>query len=139
MPATSPGPVATRPVRVVVADDSTEFLQAAADVVRAADGFEVVGLAQTGADALAAASALEPDLVLLDVRMPRLGGIEAARLITSLWPGTVVVLITGGLEAGVRERARSCGAVVALDKRDLRPATLAQLWKRHGHETTRPG
>src|SRR4051812_32800329 len=101
MVATSP----PRSVRVLVVDDSAEFRRAASDVVDAAEGFEIVGVTETGEGAVSSLGSLEPDLVLLDVRMPGIGGIEAARQITALRPGTVVFLITGEPESGVRERA----------------------------------
>lgn len=128
--------MAEGPVRVVIADDSAEFLRAASDVVRSVDGFELAGVAETSEDAVATVVSLEPDLVLLDVRMPGGGGIDAARQITELRPSTVVVLISGVVEPGLRERASCCGAVVTLDKRDLRPAVLAELWSSHQPETT---
>ncbi len=68
-------------VRVLVVDDSQVFRDAAAEVVAATPGFELVAEAESGEGAIAIAELLHPDLVLIDVRMPGLGGIESARRI----------------------------------------------------------
>jgi DNA-binding NarL/FixJ family response regulator len=122
-------------VRVLVADDSAEFLSAAAALVEAVEGFELVGVADSGETAIESVALSEPDLVLVDVRMPGLGGVEAARRIAALRPQTTVVLISGALDGALLRRAQSCGAAAALDKRELRPSKLAELWE----TTTRTG
>jgi CheY-like chemotaxis protein len=113
------------PARVLVADDSEPFRRAAAAVVDAA-GFALVGSAGTGEDAIHAVEATGADIVLLDVRMPGIGGVEAARRIRSVRPDTIVVLLTGepGFEA-------PDVADAVLDKRDFRPDVLTILWQAH--------
>ena len=113
---------AATPVRVLVADDSPAFLRAAVAVVAAAEGFELVGVARSGEDAVAVAEAVAPDLVLLDIRMPGVGGVEAARRIHESNERAVVVMITAG--AG-------WGASAAVKKQDVLPGTLRDLWQRH--------
>src|ERR1041384_885338 len=81
-------------VAVIAADDQPFFLGVARDVVRATPGFRWVGEAQSGEEAIEAVDDLRPDLVLLDVRMPGIGGVEAARRIAAEHPEIVVVLIT---------------------------------------------
>jgi DNA-binding NarL/FixJ family response regulator len=123
---------AQRQVRVLVVDDSVPCRRAAADVVRLADGFELTGAACSGAEAVAMAGTLEPDLVLLDVRMEGINGFEASRRIVKQRPGTVVVLISAWAEEALGSGARGCGAVATLHKRDLKPTVLNELWARHG-------
>ena len=96
-------------IRVVVADDHPPFLRAARAVVGATPGFELVGAAGSGEEAIELAATARADLVLLDVHMPGIGGIEAARRIT----GAVCVLpveLPRGRAAGrgARLRRRLC-------------------------------
>lgn len=119
-------------MRVLVVDDSVPCRRAAADVVRLADGFELTGAARSGAEAVAMAASLQPDLVLLDVRMAGINGFEASRQIVQRRPETVVVLVSAWAEEALGSGARGCGAVATLHKRDLKPTVLGQLWARHG-------
>jgi DNA-binding NarL/FixJ family response regulator len=126
-----------RAVRVLIADDSAAFLRAAVEVVTLADGFEVVGVADSGAAAIEQVVELEPDFVLLDVRMPDVGGVEAARRIAEVRPETVVVLISDWSvddvsTPGVRGRTKACGAVAAIRKQCLLPSLVQTLWQAHG-------
>ena len=73
-------------VRLLVADDSSAFLDATIDVIEATDGFELVGTATSGEAAVALAASTLPDIVLIDVRMPGLGGIAAASASASSSP-----------------------------------------------------
>ena len=70
-------------VRVLVVDDQEPFRRAMASVVDATEGFEVVGSATTGEESLLMAGQLAPDLVLMDVNLPGIDGIEAARQLTA--------------------------------------------------------
>ena len=114
-------------VRVVVADDSAAFRGAAADVVGATPGFELVAAAGSAEEAVAAADKVHPDLVLMDVRMPGLGGVEAARRIKAARRSTLVVLITAGSDGSPGERS-----VETIDKWSLSPSTLHDLWESRG-------
>ena len=81
------------PPRVLVADDHAMLREALVELLAQA-GFEVAGEAADGADAVALAKQLEPDVVLMDLRMPVLGGLDATRLIRDACPATQVVLLT---------------------------------------------
>jgi two-component system, NarL family, invasion response regulator UvrY len=119
-------------VRVLTVDDQVVFRDAARDVITATPGFEQVGDAESGEEAMAAVERLRPELVLLDVRMPGIGGIETARRITAAHPDTVVVLITledGHNFAGAVEGS---GAVALVRKQDFGPSLLRALWSTHG-------
>jgi two-component system, NarL family, invasion response regulator UvrY len=120
-------------VRVLIADDSAPYRRAASDVVRGAEGFELTGVARSGDEAVALTVKLDPDLVLLDVRMPGMNGIEAARAIAAACPKTVVVLVSSWAEVDLPAGASQCGAAATLRKRDLRPGVLVELWREHGN------
>ena len=80
-------------VRVLIVDDHASF-RALARMVLAADGFDVVGEAGDGADAITAARDLRPDVVLLDVQMPGLDGFGVAEALAQQPPAPVVVLVS---------------------------------------------
>jgi len=81
-------------IRVLIADDQALFRKGLVVVLSTEDGIDVVGEAQDGEDAVAQARELAPDIVLMDVRMPRLGGIEAARQIRAEVPTTKILMLT---------------------------------------------
>src|SRR5215218_10837545 len=82
------------PVRVLTVDDQARFRGVARDVIDATPGFQSIGEAETGEEALSAIDRLAPELVLLDVRMPGLDGIEVARRLNASHPETLIVLIS---------------------------------------------
>ena len=126
MPAT---PASTaRPIRVLTADDHPGFLATARDLIRATPGFETVAEATSGERAVALTARLHPDLVLLDVHMPGIGGIEAARRIMAACPQTVLVLISAYAVEDLPIDARHCGARAVILKQQLRPSTIPRLW-----------
>ena len=118
--------------RVLTVDDQIVFRDAARDVIAATPGFESVGDAASGEEALAEVERLQPELVLLDVRMPGMGGIEAARRITEAHPGTVVVLISLEGSDDVAEDAHASGAAALVRKQEFGPALLRSIWEAHG-------
>jgi two-component system chemotaxis response regulator CheB len=119
--------------RVLVVDDSSAFLDAAAALVSAAPSLRLVGVAASGEDALELLPELKPDLVLLDIHMPRMDGVETARIIRTDRPEAVVVLVSAE-PAGFEAAGRAAGAVAVLDKRRLAPGTLEELWAEHRRE-----
>jgi DNA-binding NarL/FixJ family response regulator len=113
-------------VRVLVADDHEPFLEAARAVVAATPGFELVGEARSGEEAVELAGSLAADLVLLDINMPGLGGIGAARQIAATRPETLAVLVSTYGAEELPAAARGCGARY-LHKRHFGPSALAAL------------
>ena len=81
-------------IAVLIVDDQPLMLHALKTFIENEDGVSVVGTAEDGEAAVEAAKALEPDLVLMDIKMPRLNGIEATRKIVSEIPGTRVLALT---------------------------------------------
>jgi CheY-like chemotaxis protein len=88
--------------------------------------------AASGPEALEAAERLHPELVLVDVRMPGMSGIETSRRLTARDASTVVVLVTSGETSDVSRAARTCGAVALLAKQNLNPSVLRGIWSIHG-------
>jgi CheY-like chemotaxis protein len=116
--------------RVLVVDDSDAFLRAAASLVSAGTEVGLVGVAGSGEEAIGLLADLKPDLVLLDVKMPGLNGVETARIIRSQSPTTVVVLVSAD-PSFLEDTAHSAGAAALLDKAELGPGTLDALWLKH--------
>lgn len=128
-------PAATRGterVGVLVVDDQLVFRQVASEVIAATPDFELLGYATSGEHALAAAEELEPDLVLLDVRMPGMSGIETARKLARSHLDPVVVLISVEEPPNLPADTSTCGAAALVRKQDFGPALLRRLWRMHG-------
>jgi pilus assembly protein CpaE len=108
-------------VRVLIADDSDAFRGALHEVVDATPGFVLVGEVDSGEAAVAAAARTHPDLVLIDIRMPGMGGAAAGEQIAAASPDAAVVMITA--DSGSSDR------FPVADKRSLAPAALIELWQ----------
>ncbi|UQU66965.1 response regulator transcription factor [Couchioplanes caeruleus] len=98
-------------IRVVVADDHPIFRDGLAMLLASVDGIEVVATAANGAEAVAEATRLRPDVVVMDVQMPELNGVEATRRLAAEAPGVGIVVLTmseddGTVFAAVRAGAR---------------------------------
>lgn len=81
-------------IRVLIADDHTLFRDGLLSLIKRWEGFSVVGSAASGEEAVDLCQRLEPDLVLMDVRMPHMGGVEATKRITQAHPSARVVMLT---------------------------------------------
>ena len=119
-------------VAVLGVDDQPIFLDVAREVVVATPGFEWVGGAASGVGALDAVARLSPALVLLDVNMPGMNGIETAQRISEDHPDVVVILISVDASSTIAPEAASAGAVALVRKQELGPGMLRLLWETHG-------
>ena len=119
-------------VRVLIVDDQEPFRMAARMVVDATDGFDVVGEAETGEDSVTMAAELAPDLVLMDVNLPGINGLDATRqILTGAGDGssTVVVLLLSTYEEDeYAPRAAECGAAAYIPKAVFGPDRLEAAW-----------
>jgi DNA-binding NarL/FixJ family response regulator len=126
-----PQPAALRSVRVLTVDDQAVFRGVARDVIDATPGFESVGEVASGEEALEAVERLQPELVLCDVRMPGIDGIEVARRLAAKHPDTVVVLISIEERIDVPSVAQ-LATIPLVRKQDFGPRLLRRLWTEHG-------
>lgn len=113
-------------VRVLVVDDQDAYLGAMRAVVDATVGFVAVGEARSGEESLEAVAALAPDLVIMDVHLGGMDGIEATRLLTA-GDGGPVVLLLSTYDADQVD-IRGCGASAYLRKADFGPDRLSAAW-----------
>jgi DNA-binding NarL/FixJ family response regulator len=113
-------------VRVLIVDDQIAFLRAMRAVVEATNGFVVVGEARSGEQSLQSAETLAPDLVLMDVHLPGIDGIEATRLLTTSSRGPVVLLLS--TYPAEQVDVAGCGAAAYLEKASFGPDRLSAAW-----------
>jgi DNA-binding NarL/FixJ family response regulator len=118
------------PIRVLIVDDQEPFRLAADAVVDATDGFAVVGSVATGEASVEAAAALYPDLVLMDVNLPGIDGLEATRRILRMnaLRQIVVLLLSTYDEEDYDSRVSECGAAGYIPKSMFRSERLAAAW-----------
>jgi DNA-binding NarL/FixJ family response regulator len=115
-------------VSVLIVDDQAPFLRAMSAVIEETPGFEAVGEASSGEDAIVTAGALLPDLVLMDVNLPGIDGLEATRRLRARpSPPVVLLLSTYDEDAGARFIAE-CGAAAYVTKSAFGPDRLREAW-----------
>ena len=114
----------TAPVPVLIVDDQAPFRRAARAVVTATSGFEVVGEAESGEEAVELADSLSPGLVLMDINLPGINGIEATRRITASHPNVVTLLLSTYREEDLPVGADDCGAAAYVNKEEFGPGVL---------------
>ena len=114
-------------IRVLIVDDQPPFRAAARTVVSLLDGWEVVAEVDSGEAAVAAADRTEPVLVLMDINLPGISGIEATRRIVAAHPATRVVLMSTYQADDLPADAADCGASAYVRKEDLTPRVLRDL------------
>ena len=115
-------------MRVLTVDDHAVFRAAARDVIEATPGFQALGEAASGAEALVMSKSLRPDLILMDIRMPDMDGIETTRRLRATGSDSVVVLISLEDPDDVDAVAQGCGAAATVRKQDFCPDALRRLW-----------
>jgi DNA-binding NarL/FixJ family response regulator len=115
-------------VGVLVVDDQAPFRRAAKAILGATPGFALVAEADSGEQAVALARSLDPDMIVMDIKMPGIGGIEATRLITTTRVATLVVLVSSYLERDLPADARTCGAAAYVPKEGFGRGVLERIW-----------
>ena len=103
------------PVSVLVVDDTDHVRSMLAEMLTL-DGFAVVGQAHDGAEAVTMAAATSPDVVVMDLRMPGLDGLESTRRIRAANPDQPVILYTAYVDPDVERRAEEAGVSLCLAK-----------------------
>lgn len=134
MPVTgseSGGGVERGSVPVLVVDDQVVFRRALRDLVAATEGFVLVGERASGEAALDAVDELSPRLVIIDERMPGLGGIEASRAIKDRHPEVAVLLVSAD-DTPDPQALRSSDTLVFARKQELSPGFLREFWRGQG-------
>lgn len=106
----------TKDINVLVADDHELLREGLAQFLENCDGIHVVGMAQDGQEALELCARLKPDVVLMDIRMPRMDGITATRLIRKDYPDIHVVILASDPYDPENENPYSAGASSVLLK-----------------------
>lgn len=106
-------------IRLLVVDDDPGFRETLRALLAQRDEAIVLREARSGEEALQLADALRPDVVLMDLAMPRMNGLEATRLLKARWPGLAVIIITVHDEEAYRRTALAAGAEAFLLKKSL--------------------
>lgn len=107
------------PIRVLIVDDSKPWMNFVHSMLDKESDVRIVGTAFDGYEAVAQAQILQPSLVLMDISLPKLSGIEAARRITSLVPGTKIIFVSQHRESGVVQAAMGAGGQGYVVKMDV--------------------
>jgi two-component system, NarL family, invasion response regulator UvrY len=119
-------------VPVLIVDDQAPFRAAARAVIARVKGFELVGEATSGEEAVELVEQLVPSIVLMDINMGVMDGLEATRIITDGHPETMVILVSTYTEDEMPLAARTCGAAAYVNKDELSPRVVRSLWEAGG-------
>ncbi len=119
-------------VRVLVVDDQAVFRRVMSAVVDETEGFVLVGCAASGEESIATAGVLRPDLVLMDVNLPGIDGMEATRRLRTGTTTAAVVLLSTYDEDDWGGQAQQCGAIAYVRKSTFGPDRLTAVWAATG-------
>jgi two-component system nitrate/nitrite response regulator NarL len=113
-------------IRVLIVDDEPLFTEMVETLVDVEEGVEVVGKAPHGKQGVKLARELDPDVIVMDVSMPVMDGLEATREIREQDPGALVLILSGGTSASDIDKARVAGAAAYMTK-DRIPELIAEI------------
>ena len=119
-------------VQVLIVDDQEPFRSAARMVVEMTDGFEVAGEAESGEEGVKLAAELQPDLVLMDVYLPGIDGMEATRRITSADDPPRVLVMSTHESVEFAQAALAAGAIAFIPKSQFGMDDLEAAWSQTG-------
>lgn len=114
-------------IRLLLVDDQSVVRRALRGRFQLEPDLEVIGEASTGKEALSLAQTLLPDVVLMDIQMPGMDGIEATTALRRMVPRSVVVILSIHDDAQTRERAQTAGAVACVEKRGATDTLLSTI------------
>jgi CheY-like chemotaxis protein len=118
------------PIRALVVDDTPDVLEVVCAMLEMEDGIEIVGRASNGSQALEAVACLHPDLVVMDMQMPTMDGLTAAKLIHLAFPEIAIVLMSADPTCYDRNQVLASGAEAFIDKFEFSrvfPRVLAEV------------
>jgi len=121
-------------LKILVVDDHEPFRQSLLDFLRTQPGIEVVGIAGDGEEAIEQNENLHPDLVLMDVSMPKLSGYDATKRIKQAHPETRVVILSSHTGEVYRSAATESLADGYIEKTSMKSALLMMLEQAHGQQ-----
>lgn len=121
-------------MKVLIVDDQDPFRDAARAVIERAKGFEVVAEAASGEDAIDRVNADAPDLILMDINMGGISGIEATKAITATHPQVTVFLLSTYSLSDLPADANECGAAAYLNKEEFGGRVLKSTWEAGGQD-----
>ena len=116
----------------MVVDDQMPFRSAARALLNRIKDFDLVAEAESGEQAIEFACEPRPDLVLMDINMGAIDGIEATQQITEAFPASMVILVSTYGEDDLPARARASGASAYVNKDELTPGIVRDLWAEGG-------
>jgi DNA-binding NarL/FixJ family response regulator len=125
-------------VAVLAVDDHPAFRAAVRVVIDATPGFELVGEAASGEEALTLLASCDPDLVLVDIHLPGIDGLELTRRLRATPAAPIVVLMSADDDPALVRTPGACGAATFVPKTRFARAELAKVWARFGGRAHTP-
>jgi DNA-binding NarL/FixJ family response regulator len=123
-----------RSIRVLIVDDEAPFTEMVRALLEVEQGIEVVGAAADGKQAVKLALQLAPDVIVMDISMPVMDGLDATRVIREQDPTANVLILTGSLNTAEVDRARTVGAAGYLTKDRISGELVAEIRNLGSHD-----
>jgi DNA-binding NarL/FixJ family response regulator len=127
-------PSLERSIRVLIVDDEVPFTEMVRALLEVEQGIEVVGAAADGKQAIKLALQLAPDVIVMDISMPVMDGLDATREIREQDPSANVLILTGSLNTAEVDRARTVGAAGYLTKDRIAGELVAEIRNLGSHD-----